>query len=465
MLRRFEDFFLALSCADERVFERMIEERGRSAARRRMVALGMVVFVPAIWAVLSMFILLYFLANFPVAAALVVSLVWSAMVLAMDIAITMSLRRQEKPWQTVGMAVPRILTALVIGMCITEPLVMMVFSDTIDPVARSNKIEEQRVQRDKIDAERGKVDELQKDLTTVVARLEGGGSAAALSASRTYQNALASQRAAEKKAAAARKRALCELDGTCGSSEDGAGPIYQAKRQSAESLERDARNKRAYVESVKTRVLDHYRTQLSTERPQLLKTKSDLESRIAGKRNATDADSAEIANAFSGKIGFLDRAEALHQLIFQNLVVFISYFVILLALVGLDTAAVWSKLWMVLGKKSDYERVADTVEDADALGAEAHRDALREVARIEAQSSVDAAKAWRKAQGRVNEQIAAQAAEIALEVGLKTVESLRPALEAEASRQVGAINRAAGAPGAPMATRGNASNRSEAENE
>ncbi|WP_185443162.1 DUF4407 domain-containing protein [Kribbella qitaiheensis] len=100
-------------------------------AQQRFVGMGLVFLSTASLAGLSMWFALSSGVKVPKLAAVPIALFWAAVVLGLDRFLTMQMASASTLWAKLWMAVPRLVIAAVIGVVVSQPLVLRIFSDDI----------------------------------------------------------------------------------------------------------------------------------------------------------------------------------------------------------------------------------------------------------------------------------------------------------------------------------------------
>src|SRR3954471_13440990 len=100
--------------------------------RTKQVAMGAVLVSTAAIAAVSASYALHLALHFPVPFALAGGLAWGLVILNLDRWLVVSSPRLKSKWGTLGMALPRVLLAILIGAVISTPITLAVFSAEIN---------------------------------------------------------------------------------------------------------------------------------------------------------------------------------------------------------------------------------------------------------------------------------------------------------------------------------------------
>ena len=100
-------------------------------AQQRFVGMGLVFLSTSSLAGLSMWFALVSGVKVPAVAAVPIALFWALVVLGLDRFLTMQMGSATTMRGRLGMAVPRLVIAAVIGIVVSQPLVLRIFSDDI----------------------------------------------------------------------------------------------------------------------------------------------------------------------------------------------------------------------------------------------------------------------------------------------------------------------------------------------
>ncbi|MBX2897574.1 MAG: DUF4407 domain-containing protein [Cyclobacteriaceae bacterium] len=209
--------------------------------------------------------------------AAILGLVWGLMIFNLDRFIVSSMRKEGKPLQEWLMALPRIVLAIIISVVIARPLELKIFEKEIQ--AELVLMEQQAYASQENEVKLRFQTEINQ-ITNEIEKLN-----AELAAKTIERNELD-------------KQAREEADGTGGTKQRNAGPIYKLKKADAEKADMELSQLTARNESLLTErraALAANQSKLETELTQLQKQKPDG---LAGKLEALSriaANSSAIA--------------------------------------------------------------------------------------------------------------------------------------------------------------------------
>lgn len=98
------------------------------------------------------------------AAALIFGVIWGAMIFNLDRFIVSSMKKRNKPWQELKVAVPRIILAVILALVISKPLELKIFEKEINRKIDAKKTEEQINAKKSIDKGFPEIAELEQKI-------------------------------------------------------------------------------------------------------------------------------------------------------------------------------------------------------------------------------------------------------------------------------------------------------------
>lgn len=297
----------------------------------------------------------------PIVASAIAGLLWGLVIFNLDRMLVVSMVRQSGLLRNILTVVPRIALAIVIGAVVSAPLVLRIFQPEIESElvliqqerAISNQEEIQRRFADITPAQQ-KVDDLQKKAV--------GGNAPSISEDPDVKAAQAiltnAQQAYDKAAAAAQ----CELIGTCGTHTPGRGEAWQRAQAIADqalATLNTAKQRFADAEAAARRKIDSSTTsEQEAARRDLDVLLPQLHSRIAER----DAELAKAGNIENNNSGLLVRLEALDRLTAKQQSMATAYLALLLLFMSIEVLPVVTKLLLIIGKESHYDKLVSAQE-------------------------------------------------------------------------------------------------------
>lgn len=306
-MSRLSSFFIFCSGVERSILEKT------STETNKYVGIGATVFFTGIFAMIASSYALYTV-FYNVWAALGFGIVWGLMIFNLDRYIVSSMKKKGKWLSDFGMAVPRIVLALIISIVIAKPLELKIFSSEINAELISMQQETRKVHEDKLklrfDGDLKKVEEEISDLSGDLRRM------------RTQKETLYAE-------------ALGEADGTGGSKIRNMGPIYKAKVAAAQSADQD------------------YQATYAELSPKL------LEKEARKKDILSQRDSQMVAMENAALNGFASRIEALDRVGQKSNAVLMASLFIMLLFIAIETAPLFVKL---VSDRSPYDYVLNKIE-------------------------------------------------------------------------------------------------------
>jgi hypothetical protein len=368
--------FLWLGGADEEVLARCPSER------RKYAALGGAVATTAVMAALAGTFAAHDWLHVGLGAALPVGLFWGAAIMNLDRWLLMTIRRQETPPRTLLLALPRLALAIVVGLVISEPLVLAVFRNEVTAQAVQDRQQQVAAGRRALDAQYAEIPRLEVQRDRLQAALASSGEGAALSDSPDYGALQRQIDAQQGRLAAAQHSALCELDGTCGTHHRGVGSSYLAKRKLADQLEQSLGRLRAQQDSLKSSLQADVRSGARRTHAFSSTQLTQVEADLARLRHQRNGDVQQLLHANAAPIGLLDRVEALSALSAAHPAVRERQILLTMFILLVDVVPVLFKVLSLVGRRSLYEQVQDDLEARELRRVafeEDQRDSMRRI--------------------------------------------------------------------------------------
>lgn len=199
-----QQFFILCSGADRDLLNSCA--RGE---KNKYAGIGATVLFTALLASLSAAFALFTIFNNPY-RALLFGLFWGLIIFNLDRFIVATLKKKTKWWQEFGMALPRLILAVIIATVISKPLELKIFEKEIDTVMLSRKHKLTQSNKDQILAQYTPENQrLEQEITTLKTEI-ATKEAEVNQLYNTY---------------------ITEAEGTAGSGKLGKGPVYKEKRE------------------------------------------------------------------------------------------------------------------------------------------------------------------------------------------------------------------------------------------
>jgi len=371
-------------------------------------------------------------------------LMWAAAIMNLDRWLLLTIRRQATPARTLLLALPRLVLAVVIGIVISEPLLLAVFRSEVTAQAVQDRQAQLADGRRRLDRQFAQLRTLAAERDSLREQLRASGESAALTSSPDYQALRQQLEQDQSKLSRAQKAAVCELDGTCGTGRRGVGPSYVAKRQLVDQAERSVAQSRSQLAQLRGSLVADARAGAREDRTfaerQLQQVEGDLR-RLRGQHQAGVDDLLEANRA---PIGLLDRVEALSTLSRENPSMRTWQHLLAVFILLVDVVPVLFKTLTLVGRRPLYEQVQDDVEEREVRRVafdEDQRDVARRIAanaivedaQMHAAFLRDAREAFQRDE---REEVIRRIVAVEREATERFIEGLREALAAEVPERV-----------------------------
>ena len=398
------NWLLSLSGVDRALLARTPRETAK------FVGVGGAVLMTAVMAGLSAGYALYVSLDAPLIAVLILGALWGVGILNLDRWIIAATKRQGAFFKDVGMVLPRLLLAIIIGAVISEPLVLRIFNSEIESELRKMKTEQQA------DFERGLIayprySNLADDRAEVASLQQGLAEGVRADAAVTDEQVMSIRGDLDRvneALTAAEQAVACEGLGACGSGNAGAGPVFRANEARRDRLLKEKERLELALQSATARAV----TQAGTTYESTVASKTarleELQATVADTQAARDAEMAEHTMRVNEADGLLNRIEALHRLTEDSEAMSQARWALFLFILAIECLPVLVKLFMNLAKPTAYEQLQDAEDKADHDRALLLLSADAEEASMQKQVALDAAEV--KARAELDAHLAASRA-------------------------------------------------------
>lgn len=242
------------------------------------------------------------------------ALIWGMMIFNLDRFIVSGMRKKSNVIKELGVAVPRIILAIFIGIVVATPLELKLFESEINAEIGLMQQESYKQQDDLLKKRyESDIAVIQKEINTLRGQLDKAG------LERTTKT----------------NEALAEADGTGGSRIRAMGNIYKAKSKAAEKADQD------------------YQLMLTTVQPKLDEQYQKLNDIEIQKK--TDMDNLSRASL----TGFASRLKAMHRLSDREDAIWAASIFITLLFLIIECAPILVKL---ISEKTPYDQRLNTLE-------------------------------------------------------------------------------------------------------
>ncbi len=242
------------------------------------------------------------------------ALIWGMMIFNLDRFIVSGMRKKSNILKELGVAVPRIILAVFIGIVVATPLELKLFESEINAEIGLMQQESYKLQDDLLKKRyEGDIAVIQKEINTLRSQLDKSG----------------------QERTAKTNEALAEADGTGGSRIRAMGNIYKAKAKAAEKADQD------------------YQLMLSSVQPKLDEQYQKLNEIEISKKSDMDNLSR------TSLTGFASRLKAMHRLSDREDAIWAASFFITLLFLIIECAPILVKL---ISEKTPYDQRLNTLE-------------------------------------------------------------------------------------------------------
>lgn len=208
--------------------------------RGRLTALGaIVVAIACVSAASGTFLADEFL-HAPLIEAMALGACWGGIVLTLDRWMILSIRRQHSLTATLSLALTRVLLAIALGLATAPPVLLRIFASETIAVGTQEKQAALLAGEHALTSRFTSIASLEAKSASLEKQLGSQNSDASLASNPAYAQTVQKATRLRSEANAAKARALCEADGTCGTRTVGEGADYRLKQQVAQQLTSEA---------------------------------------------------------------------------------------------------------------------------------------------------------------------------------------------------------------------------------
>jgi hypothetical protein len=320
--------------------------------------------------------------------AVPLAIVWALIIFNLDRFLTSTMRSTHSVWRLIGLAIPRVVMAAVIGIVVAEPLVLQIFHNDISREVNATNIVQAQSDQDAVtsgpekqalDAAGERVAELESQAASGVVAGADTTSASAASAQQTVDDLTAKLAAQQLVIDQARAMYQCELTG------EGAGEVAGCSGVAGEGASSDAaQDQLAAAQASYDELAAELRTaEADLAAAQASGTAEAAASESQNKRQAQDelpaareqyqaalaayeARAAEIASGNAGAVGLLSQISGLERLSQREPILSWAHWLIAGLFFMIELLPVLVKVLTSWGEPSLYEK-ADALRRQVAL--------------------------------------------------------------------------------------------------
>jgi hypothetical protein len=354
----------------------------------RFVQMFFVIAGTALISAISMFFALTTGVRIVAWGALPLALVWALIIFNLDRFLTSTMRSTQSIGRLIGLAIPRVIMAAVIGIVVAEPLVLQIFSNDIAREVNATNITQAQSDQDAVtngpekralDAASERVAALESQAASGVVAGADTTSASAASAQQTVEDLTAKLAAQQQVIDQARAIYQCELTG------QGAGEVSGCSGVAGEGASSDAAEAQLAAAQAS---YDDLASQLTAAQGDLAaaqaagtadasaseaQNKQQAQDELPAARRqyetalaAYDARAAEIAGGNAGAVGLLSQISGLERLSAREPTLAWAHWLIAILFFMIELLPVIVKVLTSWGEPSLYEK-ADALRRQVAL--------------------------------------------------------------------------------------------------
>ncbi|WEK61081.1 MAG: DUF4407 domain-containing protein [Candidatus Microbacterium colombiense] len=330
--------------------------------------------------------------------AVPLAIVWALIIFNLDRFLTTTMTSTRNVWKLIGLAIPRVIMAAIIGFVVAEPLVLQVFHNDIAREVASTNITQSQSDQDALetgpekkalDAATARVAELENQAATGIVAGTDSSSATESAAQATVDDVTAKMTAQQAVIDQARTLYQCELTGEgagtvpgCtgvngeGASSDAAQAQLAEAQQTYDALAAQLRTANEELAAAGTAAKENTTTSESTNREQansqLPAARTTYDQALAAYNTRADA----VAQGNAGAIGLLSQISGLNRLSEKEPTILWAHILIAALFFMIELLPVLVKVLTSFGDPSLYEKAAAIRKQValDKVTAEGFRD-------------------------------------------------------------------------------------------
>lgn len=317
--------------------------------------------------------------------SVVIGVCWGGVILCLDRMLVVSATTTRRLGVKLAVTAPRLLIALAIGIIVSQPLTLSIFhSEVTAQLAVDHTVRIQQYSQS-VAAESPTIDRLTTEQTELenIIQHHGTPSVAGDPAVQTATRAYDQANATYLQLAQA---AQCELDGTCGTHQPGAGPNYLSTLQAADIAATNLADARLELGQVTDAAIQ---SAIASAPHRLATVQNELTAARVEQQGRTRA----LTNAVNGDNGLLAQLSALQHLAAGNTTIRWAELLLFALFVSVELFPVLVTLFTSLGPRSLYERLVERAEAEADLANRLNIATERKIAAERANARVDLARA------------------------------------------------------------------------
>ncbi|SDZ15494.1 DUF4407 domain-containing protein [Herbiconiux ginsengi] len=339
--------------------------------RARFVAMGGVILSTAFLSAVSAAFALKMAVGAPIAVAVLVGIFWGAIILNLDRLLIIGMAKQKGVARNIGLALPRVALALIIGTVISTPLTLQIFSAEINSEIQVMQAEDKAAFEERManDPRFAAIPSLQSSIADNQAIVDQGLQTD-LSSDPNYAAAVAATAAAQAAYDSAQAAYLAEIDGTGGTGIRGDGAVTQSKLVAVQQAEARLDAAKAAEQTAETAAQANLQTSAQSRLDAAKEQLADDKASLAKAQDERATEQAAYDSAVDNSAGLLSRLEALFRLGEANPLLNVAHIMIALLFICIELLPVIVKVLSNLGVPTAYDRLVDVREDGEVSGGE-----------------------------------------------------------------------------------------------
>ena len=406
--------------------------------RNKFLGIGGAVLTTAVMATAACTLTLRMAVGVPLSAAMAVGLVWGLAILNLDRWLVASTTRQDSVSKTIAVFLPRLALALIIGMVISEPLVLRVFQPEINSELEVMQLEQKATNARALeeDPDYARIPAMEEEIEQLERIVSGQTDSAAVLEDAEVAALTADVEAKQDEFNLADQAVICEKEGTCGSGKVGAGPAYEEKVARRDALRAELDALTTQLEARKEEVRQNLAEVGGEQQAQAQLRLDGLRAEVMTLTAEREAAREELQEANTDSAGLLARMEALDRLAEESGTLNAARWILRLFIIAIDTLPVLVKMLMAFGKPSLYDiELAKAEEQAGRLNDDDRHDAY-ELVRLEASVAVDQARLRHKMEVASQEALAQKIVDAQTELAERIIDAWKARQEDDIAKNI-----------------------------
>lgn len=327
--------------------------------------------------------------------ALLGGLAWGLIILNLDRWLVVSSPRLTTKLGTVGMALPRVLLAILIGAVISTPITLAIFSAEIGTEIKVMAAEEQDAFNKQLneDSRFQALPSLQNQILTLQADLADGvtdadvmNDPAVVDLQRRLDDVTAQYNVANA-------AVLCEEDGTCGTGVPGVAAAALEKMAARDRLEGEVNDLQGQLATLKPQVQEQLTAEDTKKSDDQKVQLAALQTQVSDTQATKTAEIADHQGAVGNGDGILARLKALERIQARDPLLGTAHVLLFAFMTALECLPIIFKTMLALGPPSLYERLVALDEEKAETRVRLRMQTEYEEAETMARSALAAAEA------------------------------------------------------------------------